>query len=162
MVSCKLLEIGKIDKNWWFHKKIFSGNFMSIFYRIIVLTLSTPHFKGLGMRCLQFEIRICQKNHNKVTLTMLSNFFLNQNLCWFLPKNLSNFILPYLITYYSSFWYTCYIFLPTTSAFPEYLDCDVTVIPAKYDFKPYAYGFQKDSPYLGLFNHYLKELREKG
>ena len=53
-------------------------------------------------------------------------------------------------------------FLPTTSAFPEYLDCDVTVIPAKYDFKPYAYGFQKDSPYLGLFNHYLKELREKG
>ena len=35
-------------------------------------------------------------------------------------------------------------------------------IPAKYDFKPYAYGFQKDSPYLGLFNHYLKEMREKG
>ena len=36
------------------------------------------------------------------------------------------------------------------------------VIPTKYDFKPYAYGFQKDSPYLGLFNHYLKEMREKG
>ena len=55
-----------------------------------------------------------------------------------------------------------HFFSPTSSAFPEYLDCDVTVIPAKYDFKPYAYGFQKDSPYLGLFNHYLKELREKG
>ena len=25
-----------------------------------------------------------------------------------------------------------------------------------------SYGFQKDSPYLGLFNHYIKELREKG
>ena len=48
------------------------------------------------------------------------------------------------------------------SAFPEYLDCEVIVIPAKYDFKPYAYGFQKDSPYLGLFNHFLKEMREKG
>jgi hypothetical protein len=42
------------------------------------------------------------------------------------------------------------------------LDCEVIAIPAKYDFKPYAYGFQKDSPYLGLFNHYLKEMREKG
>ena len=42
------------------------------------------------------------------------------------------------------------------------MDCEVIVIPAKYDFKPYAYGFQKDSPYLGLFNHYLKEMREKG
>ena len=36
------------------------------------------------------------------------------------------------------------------------------MIPAKYDFKPFAYGFQKDSPYLGLFNHFLKEMREKG
>ncbi len=32
----------------------------------------------------------------------------------------------------------------------------------KYDFKPYAWGFQKDSPLLGLFNFYLKEMREKG
>ena len=36
------------------------------------------------------------------------------------------------------------------------------VIPAKYNFKPYAYGFQKDSPYLPMFNYYLKEMREKG
>ena len=35
-------------------------------------------------------------------------------------------------------------------------------IPAKYDFKHMTYGFQKDSPYLGLFNHYMKEMREKG
>ena len=35
---------------------------------------SIPHFKGLGMRNLQYEMRICQKNHNKVTMTMSSNF----------------------------------------------------------------------------------------
>ncbi len=35
-------------------------------------------------------------------------------------------------------------------------------ISKKYDVKPYAYGFQKDSPFLGPFNYYLKELREKG
>lgn len=48
------------------------------------------------------------------------------------------------------------------SAFPEYSDCQVIVAPARYDYKPYAYGFQKNSPYLGLFNHYLKEMRERG
>ena len=48
------------------------------------------------------------------------------------------------------------------SSYPEYASCQLIIIPAKYDFKPYAYGFQKDSPYLGLFKHYLKELREKG
>ncbi|XP_059085217.1 uncharacterized protein LOC131882167 [Tigriopus californicus] len=41
-------------------------------------------------------------------------------------------------------------------------DCEIIANPAKYDVKPYAYGFQKDSPYLGLFNHYLKQLRERG
>ena len=34
--------------------------------------------------------------------------------------------------------------------------------PGKYDFKPSAYGFQKDSPFLPLFNYYLNEMREKG
>ena len=28
--------------------------------------------------------------------------------------------------------------------------------------KPLAFGFQKDSPLLGLFNYYLKEMREAG
>jgi hypothetical protein len=35
-------------------------------------------------------------------------------------------------------------------------------IPGKYDFKPYAYSFQKNSPYLELFNFMLKEMKEKG
>ena len=47
-------------------------------------------------------------------------------------------------------------------AYPEYGSCELLQIPSKYDFKPYAYGFQKNSPYLPLFNYYLKEMREKG
>jgi hypothetical protein len=38
----------------------------------------------------------------------------------------------------------------------------VIAIPAKYAFKPMAYGFQKDSPYLDLFNYMIKEMKEKG
>ena len=37
------------------------------------------HFKGLGMRNLQCEMRICQKSHNKVTMSVYAiydpNFF---------------------------------------------------------------------------------------
>ena len=35
--------------------------------RIIVLAPSIPHFKGIGMRNLQYLIGICQKSHNTVT-----------------------------------------------------------------------------------------------
>ncbi len=53
-------------------------------------------------------------------------------------------------------------FLYSFRSFKQFSDCEIIAIPAKYDFKPYAYGFQKDSPYLPLFNYYLKEMREKG
>ena len=29
--------------------------------------------------------------------------------------------------------------------FPEYINCELIAIPDKFDFKPYAYGFQKVS-----------------
>ena len=45
---------------------------------------------------------------------------------------------------------------------PEYHDCRIIAAPAKYNTIPYAFGFQKDSPYLGLFNYVLKEMEEKG
>ena len=44
----------------------------------IVLAPSIPHFKGLDMRNLQYEIRVCQKIHNKVTLTISSYFDFGQ------------------------------------------------------------------------------------
>ena len=50
----------------------------------------------------------------------------------------------------------------SVSSFKEYEDCKLIAAPAKYDFKPYAYGFQKDSPLLFLFNHFINEMREKG
>ena len=34
--------------------------------------------------------------------------------------------------------------------------------PGKYNFKPVAYGFQKDSPFLPLFNYNLNKMRERG
>ena len=36
---------------------------------IVVKAHSIPHFKGLGMRNLEYEIRICQKIYNKGTIT---------------------------------------------------------------------------------------------
>ena len=48
------------------------------------------------------------------------------------------------------------------SSYPEYANCEIVGIPSKYDFKPYAYGFQQDSPLLGPFNFYLKQFRETG
>ena len=48
------------------------------------------------------------------------------------------------------------------SYFPGYRTCGVIAIPAKYDSKYCSYGYQKHSPYQGLFDHYIKEMREKG
>lgn len=48
------------------------------------------------------------------------------------------------------------------SSYSAYLDCKVIAIPARYDIKPYAYGFQKDSPYLDVFNFHFKKLKENG
>ena len=43
-----------------------------------------------------------------------------------------------------------------------YINCEIVATPGKYDFKNYAYGFQKDSPFLPLFDYYLNEMKEKG
>ena len=55
------------------------GYFQAILWisldQIIVQAPFIPHFKGLVMRNLEYEIRICQKIHTKVTISMLSRFF---------------------------------------------------------------------------------------
>ena len=58
-----------------------------------------------------------------------------------------------------SAWYDNYFGVITLDA---YINCKILGTPGKYDFKPYAYGLQKDSPYLPLFNYYLNEMKEKG
>ena len=45
---------------------------------LIVLAHSIPRFKVLGLRNLQYEIRICQKSHNTVTNSQL-NFMCGYN-----------------------------------------------------------------------------------
>ena len=56
---------------------------MNNFEYKIVNPLSRAHFKGLDTRNLQYEIRICQKTHIKVTMSIsicIFGKFLNQKL----------------------------------------------------------------------------------
>jgi len=55
-----------------------------------------------------------------------------------------------------------FIYVSFFSTHDEYINCEYIAIPAKYDFKPYAYGFQKMSPLLGPFNYFIKQLKESG
>ena len=74
---CKLTELTKTDE----YMKPYFPAFLWIFLdRIIVQAPSICHFKGLGMRNLEYEIRICQKTHARVTIpvSMLSRFFWNR------------------------------------------------------------------------------------
>ncbi len=41
-------------------------------------------------------------------------------------------------------------------------DCEIIAAPAKYDLKPNAFGLQKNSPYLGIFNFYIRRLVQTG
>ena len=43
-----------------------------------------------------------------------------------------------------------------------YINCKILATPGKYNVKQLAYGFQKDSPFLPIFDYYLNEMREKG
>ena len=44
----------------------------------------------------------------------------------------------------------------------EYVDCQIIVVPGKFDFKPYAIGYQKNSPYAEIFDYYIEKMRQSG
>ena len=44
----------------------------------------------------------------------------------------------------------------------EFVDCKIIQIPGKYDFKPFAIGYQKDSPYAEMFDYHIEEMRNGG
>ena len=44
----------------------------------------------------------------------------------------------------------------------EFVDCKILAAPGKYDFKPYAIGYQKNSPYAGMLDYHIEEMRENG
>ena len=63
---CQLCQFPEI------HEKLFPSFFWISCDKIIVQAPSIPHFKGLGMRSLQYKIIIYQKIDNKITMTMSS------------------------------------------------------------------------------------------
>ena len=69
------MKLTKTDESM---KRYFQAILWISLDQIIVQAPIIPHFKGLVMRNLEYVIRICQKIHNKVTITMsmLSSFFL--------------------------------------------------------------------------------------
>ena len=44
----------------------------------------------------------------------------------------------------------------------EYEKCEIILLPKKYNLQLFTIGFQKDSPFLGLFNYYLRKMRQDG
>ena len=42
------------------------------------------------------------------------------------------------------------------------MNCEVINVPSKFNINQYAFGFQKDSQYLPIFNYYLKLLDQQG
>ena len=44
----------------------------------------------------------------------------------------------------------------------EFLDCEIIATPGKYDFKPIAMGYQKNSPYAQMFDFYFDQMRQSG
>ena len=47
--------------------------------------------------------------------------------------------------------------------FDEYVSCKIVMMPGgKYDFKPYAIGYQKDSPYREILDFHINMMRETG
>ena len=53
-------------------------------------------------------------------------------------------------------------FLLSYSTYEEYLNCTIVATKGSYFHIPYAWAFQKHSPYLELFNFHFQEMREKG
>ena len=53
----------------------------------------------------------------------------------------------------------CYIRFRGTK---DYLDCEIIAIKPKYFPRPRSWAFPKDSPYLKLFDFYMRHFLEKG
>ena len=53
----------------------------------------------------------------------------------------------------------CLHFYSTTSA---YINCEIMASPEEMEHRPYAFGFQKNSPFHGIFSYYIDIMRERG
>ena len=51
----------------------------------------------------------------------------------------------------------------TFRVFDEFVSCKIVIMPGgKFDYKPYAIGYQKDSPYNEILDYHINALRETG
>ena len=44
----------------------------------------------------------------------------------------------------------------------EFINCKIVAAPGKYDIKPYAFGYQKDSPFAEMFDYHIEKMRQTG
>ena len=44
----------------------------------------------------------------------------------------------------------------------EFVECKLVAAPGKYNFKPYAIGYQKHSPYAEMLDYHIEKMREAG
>ena len=52
---------------------------------------------------------------------------------------------------------------PTCRVYDEFVNCKIVIMPGgKFDFKPYAIGYQKDSPYREILDFHINMMRETG
>ena len=90
-----------------------------------------------------------RKSINSPLLHLSRNYVM---ILLFIFKYLPNFN-NYLIRFFSSKIYR---------GTDEFINCKIIAIPSKLDYRVVGWTFQKHSPYLPLFDHYLKMMMEKG
>ena len=44
----------------------------------------------------------------------------------------------------------------------EFINCKIIAAPGKYDFKPFAFGYQKNSPFAEMFDYHIEKIRQTG
>ena len=60
------------------------------------------------------------------------------------------------------FYQSKYLFICFSSYTPSYKKCEIIGTPAKYGINHVSFGYQKHWPYQGIFDYYLREMKEKG
>ena len=118
------------------------------------------------IRNTDFEISVLQGSSLMDTFKHSNDFYWQQSWQTRIKPNLNKFkdfntdeFIDYISENDGVAHYDNYLAVRT---FDAYVRCEIKAIRAKYDVKPLAFGFQKDSSLLNLFDYHLKEMKESG
>ena len=118
------------------------------------------------IRNTDFEISVLQGSSLMDTFKHSNDFYWQQSWQTRIKPNLNKFkdfntdeFIDYISENDGVAHYDNYLAVRT---FDAYERCEIKAIRAKYDVKPLAFGFQKDSSLLNLFDYHLKEMKESG